>query len=263
MTFKALFQEEKRIRDQINKEDNLIANKVLEEYFENIGVANHIISQKLNGINALLSHYFLVKGTQEGILLENIMKKYNFNYSTVIRSAIIHLFGRDCELDSKLDPIKFPGVMSVKKFDDNYQLETVLGNITVTKASSLFRDTSSHYVFYNHLVGECFKRSYDFAKASIENCQVVLSYIPNVFYAGHYHAYLELESGVLDIASNSFYLSKEDSSRVLEGRIIKKLTYSEIEEKHTFLEERYPELKDTKYNKLLKLSLYYDFKDRL
>ena len=189
------------------------------------------------------------------------MQKFSCNYSTYIRNAIIILFGRSTELSGKkTSPLDWPGMISMEMVDDIYHLNTVLGEVRVTKASPLFKNESYHYIFYNHLVSECFARSYEFAKENRDSCSVVLSYMPNSFYAGHYHAYLELDSGILDIASNCFYPVKEDSSKVLNGQIIKKMTFSELEDDFARLENKYSDLHNLHYEKLYVLSLYYNRK---
>jgi hypothetical protein len=261
MLFRNLVEQNQVIKDETDKKNEEIAGKVMEEYLcskRDEGVS-YIKSD--DAISELLLNYFKDKGTDDGILLENIMQKYHFNYSTIIRNAIIHLFARDYEIDKKIEPTKFPGVLNADKKDDIYHLQTVVGDISVCKASPLFRNTSSNYIFYNHLVGECFNRSYDFIKENNDS-KVVLSYMPNLFYGGHYHAYLELDNGILDIASNSFYLSKEDSIKVLDGRTIKKFNYEEVENSYQEILEEFPEVKYSKYNKLLILSLYHDLKDK-
>ena len=112
-------------------------------------------------------------------------------------------------------------------------------------------------------MGKCYRRSYDFVKEKQENYDVVLSYMPNFFYGGHYHAYLESDDAILDIAGNSYYHPKEDASKILNGTIIRKLDYKKIEKDYKTLSSRMPELKFIDNPKLLTLALYYDYKDRI
>lgn len=162
-----------------------------------------------------------------------------------------------------IDPLLWPGVNNIEEADNVYILNTVLGEVKVSKASEIFKGTSSSYIFDKPLMGKCHSRSYEFIRENRDNYQVVLSYMPNLLFDGHYHAYLELGSKVLDIASNSYYFSREDSKKVLSGRIIKKLTYEEVEEEYAYLKEKYPDLQNVREHKLYILSLYHDFRDRL
>lgn len=263
MVFNDLITKDKNLRAEEFRKNALISELVVQEYLSNKTEDDIIYPKSDNGVSDLLTAYFLCNGTENQLLLKDIMQEYHCNYSASIRNAITILFGRESELrGKKTDPLHSPGMISISEDDDIYKLQTVLGDITVTKASPLFRNTSSNYIFYNHLVSECFLRSYDFVKENRDSCQVVLSYMPNLFFSGHYHAYLELDEQVLDIASNCFYFSKEDSSKILNGRIIKKLSYDEIEEEYQFLERKYSDLHNSKYNKLYVLSLYHDYKNR-
>lgn len=88
--------------------------------------------------------------------------------------------------------------------------------------------------------------------------QAVLSYMPNFFYGGHYHAYLKKDGNVLDIALNAFYTSKESIDKILCGKVIAELTYKQVQKKFKAIKNIVPNV-DSK-QKLLTLALYYDRK---
>ena len=244
-----------------NEKDNEIAKKVLLEFSKKHNLLHPITG---NYIEDLLYNYFLVKNTPIVTELETLMNKYNFNYAMSIHNAIYYLLGMKQDtvlLDS--NPLLWPGIESVKQDDNIYVLKTVLGEIKVSKASKIFENTSVEYIFNKPLMGKCYRRSYDFVKEKQENYDVVLSYMPNFFYGGHYHAYLESDDAILDIAGNSYYHPKEDASKILNGTIIRKLDYKKIEKDYKTLSSRMPELKFIDNPKLLTLALYYDYKDRI
>lgn len=245
---------------QCSDRDNLIAKRVIVDYISSGGT---IITSSEAYINNLLYNYFLVKNTEKGKLLETIMNNHGFNYSMSIHNAIYYLLGNRYDLSPlNTEPLLWPGVNGIMVSSNNYILDTVLGTIKVSKASEVLKDKSFSYIFDKSLMGRCFERSYDVIKANKDQYKAVLSYMPNFFTGGHYHSYLENnDSSILDIAANSYYESDSNSDLVLNGRIIKKLNYYEIDRIYENLYKRMPELKNREKSKLLTLSLYYDYKN--
>ena len=245
---------------QYGDKDNLIARRVLVDYIRSGGT---MVTSSETYINDLLYNYFLVKNTEKGKLLESIMNKYGFNYSMSIHNAIYYLLGNRYDLfPLNIEPLLWPGVNHVSIQSNKYVLDTALGTIKVSKASEVLKDKSCSYIFDKPLMGRCFERSYDVIKGNKNQYKVVLSYMPNFFAGGHYHAYLESDdSSILDVAANSYYDNDSNSDFVLNGRIIKKLNFYEIERLYNNLYKRMPELKNRSKTKLLTLSLYYDYKN--
>ena len=139
-----------------------------------------------------------------------------------------------------------------------YILDTVLGDIEVFKASKLFSNSSSYHIFNKDLMGQCYERSYDFLKEN-RDYKAVLAYMPNFFYGGNYHAYLEKDEQVLDIASNAFYSSKESIDKIFCGETIAKLTWKQVQQKFEQIKSTTPNINSRQ--KLLTLTLYYDNKN--
>lgn len=238
-------------------EDDKIAKMVLMEYSEKYELLSPINGHYMSN---LLSNYFLVKNTEKGKFLERIMNQYNFNYAMSIHNAIYNLLGREHDLRLAYDdPLLWPGVESIENEGNCYILKTVLGEIKVSKASDLFQNTNSEYIFNKYLMGKCHERSYDFIKENKNDYRVILSYMPNFFSGGYYHTYLENDTSILDIAANSYYVLKEDSSKILNGTIIKKLNYNEIEKIYKNLYEKMPQLRGMDREKLLTITLYFDY----
>ena len=147
-----------------------------------------------------------------------------------IHNAIYYLLATEKERFDKIDPMLWPGVKSIKKSESKYILETILGTIEVYQASKMFMDSPSSIIFNKTLMGQCYARTYDFLKEN-NDYKAVLQYMPNFFYGGHYHAYLEKNKQVLDIASNAFYSSKDSINKILCGEVLAKLTYKQVRQK--------------------------------
>ena len=114
-------------------------------------------------VDRLCMLYLSIQNTENVFLLKEIIEKYNINYSASIRNAIIRILSRKSELtDDCLSFFSFPGIYGFNQEDERYQLDTILGSITVSKASSLFKKCDSNYIFCNHLINKCFSRTYDF-----------------------------------------------------------------------------------------------------
>ncbi len=243
--------------DSIRK-DMQIASQVLNEYICYPSQLQKLIS-RTNPMETLLYNYFLLTGKDRKILC-NIMEKYNFHYSTAFHSVIYSLLGKKDEVacENFMNPLYWPGILSIHKDMCKYIIETIKGTIEVYKASGYLNETSSKYIFDKPLTGFCYDRTYDFIKEN-RDYEAVLSYLPTYFGSGHYHAYVQKGDIILDIASNGYYLSKQYSEKVLYGCILKRLTYEKFKEAYHHLLERIPELKQVEHTKLHVLSLYYDY----
>lgn len=263
MTLQNLFDQREFREKYADNIDCATASKVLIDFIETCSNDSYIDTG--NYIEDMFENYFLLRGTPDGKLLENIMKQYHFDYSMSIHNAIYYLLGQEWELRTRnTDPLLWPGVSQISVTGSDYQLNTNLGTIKVSRASDLFKNTSSSYIFDRELMGRCYDRSYDFIEANKDKYKVVLSYMPNMpnfFEGGHYHAYLENDSSILDIAANSFYRSKEDAKSILCGEIITKLNYWEVEDRYSAIEREIPDLEFLNSSKLHTLALYYDCKN--
>lgn len=239
-----------------DQKDNLIAKQFISEYLEKT-CKNELFSQTGNPIDDLLYEYFLLKGTKDEKVFLELLNFHNFNYSMSIHNAIYYLLATEREYVHTIDPLLWPGVNNIKKDKSKYILNTILGVIEVYKASEILSGSDSYHIFKKNLMGQCYERTYDFLREN-KDYKAVLSYIPNFFYGGHYHAYLEKDNEVLDIASNAIYYSKQSTNKILNGEIIAQLTYKQVQQKFNTIKNTTSNINSR--NKLLTLALYYDRK---
>lgn len=259
MTYKDLEKHGDMRELESTKKDNEIAEQILYEYLKVCNNPNNPYLEGYNSVEDLLTFYFILKKTCNEKQLQELMDKYNFNYNSSIHNAIYYTLGKEWEVQGR-DPLVWPGIINIQNIDDTkYILDTTSGIINVRKASKIFSKSSSSYIFYRELMGQCYKRSYQFLKEN-RNFKAVLSYMPNFFYGGHYHAYLEKGSDILDIASNAFYDDPESSSKILCGDIIAKLSFDEVEDEFEKIRKEIPKVKGE--DKLLILTLSYDIKNK-
>lgn len=204
-----------------------------------------------NPLASLLYNYFYLKKKGKHQVLEEVLNNYKINYKSSIHNAIYDL------LDSKNEhrATLWPGVISEEDNGLLYRLETSLGTIRVYKASEIFKNTKSAYIFKRNLRNCCHVRSFDFLSEN-KDYKAVLSYDNNLFVGGHFHSYLEKDDITIDIASNALYKSREDKEKVLNGEVLAKLTYDEVMIEFMKVLEEIPNL-DPDDDKLQVLALYY------
>lgn len=204
-----------------------------------------------NPLASLLENYFDLKKKRKHQVLEEVLNNYKINYKSSIHNAIYDL------LDSKNEhrATLWPGVISKEDNGLLYRLETNLGTIRVYKASEIFKNTKSAYIFKRDLIECCHARSFDFLSEN-RDYKAVLSYNENLFVGGYFHSYLEKDDITLDIASNALYTSREDKEKVLKGEVLAKLTYDEVIDEFTKVLDEIPNL-DPDDDKLQVLALYY------
>ena len=206
---------------------------------------NHLVS--------LLYNYFYLKKKGKHQVLENVLNKYSINYKSSIHNAIYDLLSNE-----KDRFLLWPGVIS--EIDDGllYKLNTNIGNIEVYKASEMFKNTKSFYIFKRNLRNCCHERSFEFLSLN-RDYKAVLSYDENLFVGGHFHSYLEKDNITLDIASNALYMRREDKEKVLNKEILTKLTYDEVILEFNKVLNEIPKLNPFD-DKLQVLALYHGMK---
>lgn len=257
MKYEDFYKWEKLREINPNIKENLIAKNIISKYLEKT-CKNQLAYQTGFPIEDLLYEYFLVKETENENIFIELLNSYNFNYSMSIHNAIYYLLATEKEKEDSISPLSWPGIKSIDRFDSRYILDTTIGTIEVFKASEVLSNSKSYDIFNKALMGQCYSRTYDFLKEN-RDYRAVLSYMPNFFYGGHYHTYLEKENEILDIASNALYYSKESIDKIFCGDIIAKLSYKQVQKKFNNIINTSCDLKDK--NKLLTLTLYYDMKN--
>lgn len=257
MKYKDFYKQEQLRAIKPEQKNDSIAEKFISKYLEKI-CKDELLYQTGSPIEDLLYEFFSIKGTETEEVFLDLLNSYNFNYSMSIHNAIYYLLATEREYVDTVDPLLWPGINDIKKDKSRYILNTTLGTIEVYKASEILSDSESYHVFKKNLMGQCYERTYDFLREN-NDYRAVLSYMPNFFYGGHYHAYLEKDNAVLDIASNALYYSKQSINKILCGEIIAKLTYKQVQQKFNAIKNTTPNINSK--NKLLTLALYYDRKN--
>ena len=203
-----------------------------------------------NPLASLLYNYFYLKKKGKHQVLEEVLNNYKINYKSSIHNAIFDLLGSE-----KDKSLLWPGVVSEEDDGLLYKLKTNIGIIKVYKASEIFKNTKSAYIFKRNLRNCCHVRSFDFLSEN-KDYKAVLSYDNNLFVGGHFHSYLEKDDITIDIAGNALYKSREDKEKVLNGEVLAKLTYDEVMIEFMKVLEEIPNL-DPDDDKLQVLALYY------
>lgn len=234
-----------------NKND-VIAKKVIHEYLKKNRLYFNIYKSPYYSLRNLFEGYFYLKKAGKEKELEEVLQKFNFNYSFSIRNAIYDLFlqEKDKRGYQNVKPTLWPGVNSVENNGSLFKIDTVLGTINVYKASEII----ANKIFDQSLCGRCFEVSEEYVTKNPEY-KVVLSYMPYAFMGGDYHAYLRRDNEVLDLAANALFI--DSSSDLLYPRCpIKELSLDEMNSTYKNLKLQDSEVEDE--YKLRILSLYYD-----
>ena len=230
MQFKDTINKFNQQEEKIKTKENRKAHSVLRKAAKVVGKKEMQDAYIFGDINWLLKLYFNLKGTKKGEVLEKIMIENGFNISPSIHNAIYHLLGNEADyVGTRIEPTKFVGVDHINSNGTHHVLHTRIGKIEVYNATEVFKNDISKDIFKLQLPRLCYARAYDFVKVHPETKAVIMK-MPNFFYDGHYHVYVEREDDVIDIAANAYYSSLEEASKVLNGEVIGKFTYEEIED---------------------------------
>lgn len=264
MTLEDLYNFQAQRTNITNFQENEIARNVLLEYIYSCAYSSRSLLQqneKMPMTNLLYSYFNLKKAKSDDLaLLDSIMKKYNFNYSTSACNALHYLLCNKEELVHKVSYQLWPAIISYKEENNFFQLKTKIGTIRFYKASIYFKNTDLDPIFSRKLSGYCYARTYDILKKRPNDTKAIISYMPNFFCGGYYHNYVEMAEGILDIASNCFYSNLKEANKILNGQIIKKVSYEEIEDDYYKLTKKIPYIDYAcQQDKLNALSVYYDY----
>lgn len=207
---------------------------------------------KDNPLNNLLLNYMKMKEKNKEAVLDDILDKYGINYNSSVQSAISYL------LNDSPYTLLWPGIISKDKVNSKYILETKHGKICVYKASEFFSHSKIGYVFRRRLRGQCFDRTLEFIEEK-RDYRAVLSFEDNLLGGGHFHTYLEKGNMTLDISSNALYIDEEEKNKVLNGQVLEKINYDEIQSYFDKVREEIPNI-SSNANKLAVLALYHGMK---
>ena len=168
----------------------------------------------------LVNYVELSKYQKDDIAL--YLKKQNYNKQALLNEYIYDYLSVNPLV--KIEDV--PIVNKVTTVDNKTILDTNIGMIKLGKASEYFKDTKSSYILNKKLTGECFDRTLEFVKEN-EEYDAIVSYVPNIFVGGHYHAYAKCDDTIVDPASNAIYFDNT-GNLIEQGDIIFSDKYTNI-----------------------------------
>lgn len=240
------------------KIEDQIAQNILIKF---CGLCHLDATQVETDMRSLLKTYVIVKEINDEKaerLLTMLMEANDICYPYCIREATGRLLAKSNSHLSYLSPTLLPGIKQISQDGELYQLDTKIGTIHIRKASDVFQNTNSSYIFERTLLQECYARSFDFLKENQDTYRVVLSYLPTFFTTGYYHAFLTNGTEVLDIASNTFYPDKKEAEKMFCGNTLGVLSYEEVTKlEQELLERMYPNEKPHHKDRVLHLVAHY------
>lgn len=240
------------------KIEDQIAQNILIKF---CGLCHLDATQVETDMRSLLKTYVIVKEINDEKaerLLTMLMEANDICYPYCIREATGRLLAKSNSHLSYLSPTLLPGIKQISQDGELYQLDTKIGTIHIRKASDVFQNTNSSYIFERTLLQECYARSFDFLKENQDTYRVVLSYLPTFFTKGYYHAFLTNGTEVLDIASNTFYPDKKEAEKMFCGNTLGVLSYEEVTKlEQELLERMYPNEKPHHKDRVLHLVAHY------
>ncbi len=177
--------------------------KVVEQvvmYMKHLAIQYNLPYKELSSLadTFLYNYVELSKYQKDDINLA--LKQKNCNYHALLNECIYDALSSKPLINIEEVPI----VNKVTNNSNKMILETTVGTIRLGKASEYFKDTKSSYIFNKQLSGECFDRTLEFVREN-EEYDAVVSYVPNIFVGGHYHAYAKCGDTIVDPASNAIY----------------------------------------------------------
>ena len=240
------------------KIEDQIAQEILIKFYD---LCHLDATQVEPNMRSLLKTYVIIKEIHDEkaeSLLTMLMEANDICYPYCIREATGRLLAKSNSHLSYLSPTLLPGIKQISQDGELYQLDTKIGTIHIRKASDVFQNTNSSYIFERTLLQECYARSFDFLKENQDTYRVVLSYLPTFFTTGYYHAFLTNGTEVLDIASNAFYPDKKEAEKMFRGNTLGVLSYEEVTKlEQKLLEKMYPNEKPRHKDRVLHLVAHY------
>ncbi len=234
------------------EENNRIAKEILKKIkllFPNI----HIKETNDSALANLIKYYFKIIETNENykIILDRILAQYKANKKLFILCMIQNL----C-MNSRFNTKR------IKQKENSFEINLDQKKVLIQKANQVFSDPKYQTLWQKKLANQCFRRTYDFMKIN-PDYKAVLAYIPNYLAYGYYHAYLENESSLIDIARNIYFPKKEDGEYLLQGEILTKISLKEALQWEEFLLKNIQGYKESQYATLGVLSYYLDYQNEL
>lgn len=131
-------------------------------------------------------------------------------------------FQRDIHLYMKTMGAKEYSFLYEALHDKNNKAEALLvdENMEVINASDYFTNTELESFFKERkLAGECFDRTLELVSMT-QDSKAIVSYLPNLFVGGYYHAYVKLSDGTIIDPACDLVLLNEEAKKLLSGEIV-------------------------------------------
>lgn len=205
----------------MRKADKQVLEQVL-MYFKHLAIRYNLPYKELTKLQDTFIYNYveLSKYQKDEVLL--LLKQKNCNQQALLDECIYEALSSNPLINIKDVPL----INKATNDKDKMILETTFGTIRLGKASEYFKDTKSSYIFNKKLTGECFDRTLEFVKEN-EEYDAIVSYVPNIFVGGHYHAYAKCNDTIVDSASNAIYFDNT-GNLIEQGDIIFTDKYSNI-----------------------------------
>ena len=204
----------------MRKADKQVVEQVL-MYFKHLAIHYKLPYKELSSWADTFIYNYVELSKYQKDDVQLILKQKNCNYHALLNEFIYEALGANSIINIE----EVPFVNKVTK-GDMITLDTSIGTVKVGKASEYFKDTKSSYIFNKKLVNECFDRTLEFVREN-EEYDAIVSYVPNIFVGGHYHAYAKKGDIIVDASSNAIYFDNT-GKLTQEGDIIFTDKYSNI-----------------------------------
>ena len=205
----------------MRKDDKRVANQVL-MYFKHLAIHYNLPYKELSSFAETFIYNYVELSKYQKDDIKLVLKQKKCKQQALLNECIYDALSSNPLINIEDIPL----INKVTNDKDKMILETTIGTIRLGKASEYFKDTKSSYIVNKKLAGECFDRTLEFVREN-EEYDAVVSYVPNIFVGGHYHAYAKCGDTIVDPASNAIYFDNT-GTLIEQGDIILTDKYSDI-----------------------------------
>ena len=209
-------------KEEVMREaDKQVLEQVL-MYFKHLAIRYNLPYKELTKLQDTFIYNYVELSKYQKDEVSLLLKQKNCNQQALLDECIYEALSSNPLINIKDVPL----INKATNDKDKMILETTVGTIRLGKASEYFKDTKSSYIFNKKLTGECFDRTLEFVKEN-EEYDAIVSYVPNIFVGGHYHAYAKCNDTIVDSASNAIYFDNT-GNLIEQGDIIFTDKYTNI-----------------------------------
>ena len=205
----------------MRKDDKKVVEQVL-MYLKHLAIRYNLPYKELSSFAETFIYNYVELSKYQKDEVSLFLKQKNCNQQAILNECIYEALSSNPLINTEDIPL----INKATNDKDKMILETTVGTIRLGKASEYFKDTKSSYIFNKKLVNECFDRTLEFVKEN-EEYDAIVSYVPNIFVGGHYHAYAKCDDTIVDPASNAIYFDNT-GNLIEQGDIIFSDKYTNI-----------------------------------